>query len=131
MPPPNTDALNKEDLYLLLESYKNSVEMNTVISQQLTSILDALKEGKVDLSTSNTDLKSLLKDAAVNCENVKDKMVSHDKESLASHSKIFNKINLLYVGVGSIVIGLLGVIITLVTKYNQIIHLITTHMGTH
>lgn len=129
--PPNPDALNKEDLYLLLESYKNSVEMNTVISQQLTSILDALKEGKVDLSTSNTDLKSLLKDSAANCENVKDKMVSHDKESLASHSKIFNKINLLYVGVGSIVIGLLGVIITLVAKYNQIIHLITTHMGTH
>ena len=130
MAPPNTDALNKEDLYLLLESYKNSVEMNTVISQQLTSILDALKEGKVDLSTSNTDLKSLLKDAAANCESVKDKMANHDKESLASHSKIFNKINLLYVGVGSIVIGLIGIILTLVTKYNQIIQLITTHMGT-
>ena len=47
--PPNKEALNKDDLYLLLESYKNSVEMNTLISQQLTSISDSLTLSKSDL----------------------------------------------------------------------------------
>jgi hypothetical protein len=123
------EALNKKDLFLLLESYKNSVEMNTLISQQLTTILDALGSNKADLIAFEAALDGKLDKASNDCEKVREVMQTHDKESLKSHSKIFNKINLLYVGIGSIVISLFGLVYMIIIKNSALVHLITTHMG--
>ena len=119
--PPNKEALNKEDLYLLLESYKNSVEMNTLISQQLTSISDALTLSKNDVIVLDESIQKKLDNAVISCGKISDRIVEHEKESIRSHSKIFNKINLLYVGIGSIVLGLIVLVIQVIT--------ITTRVG--
>jgi hypothetical protein len=129
MAEPNKDALNKEDLYLLLESYKNSVEMNTLISQQLTSISDALTLFKDDFVGLDVNIQKKLDNAMSSCGRISDKIEAHEKESIKSHSKIFNKINLLYVGIGSIVLGIIVMAIQLIGKYEQLIHTLTTHMG--
>jgi len=119
--PPNKEALNKEDLYLLLESYKNSVEMNTLISQQLTSISDALTLSKNDVIVLDESIQKKLDNAVISCGKISDRIVEHEKESIRSHSKIFNKINLLYVGIGSIVLGLIVLVTQVIT--------ITTRVG--
>lgn len=117
MAPPNKDALNKEDLFLLLESYKNSVEMNTVISQQLTNILEVLQQNKVDHETICTTVNG-----------VRDKVEAHDKESIKGIGGISNKVNLLYVAFGSIVVTLTYLIIQLVSKSNTL-KAIAAHLG--
>jgi hypothetical protein len=63
------------------------------------------------------------------CGRISDKIEVHEKESIKSHSKIFNKINLLYVGIGSIVLGIIVMMIQLIGKYEQLIHTLTKHMG--
>jgi hypothetical protein len=117
MAPPNKDALNKEDLFLLLESYKNSVEMNTVISQQLTNILEVLQQNKTEHDTICTTVNV-----------VRDKVEAHDKELIKGIGSISNKVNLLYVAFGSIVVTLIGLIILFVSK-SDTLKAIATHLG--
>jgi hypothetical protein len=61
-------------------------------------------------------------------EKVRDKNDSHNTKSVENSGKLFNKINLLYVGVGSIVIALIYMIIQLIDKFEHI-HNIAEKMG--
>ena len=128
MPGSDNERLDKDDLYLLLDSYKNSVEMNTIISQQLTNILDVIQQ-KDSISTDY--LNAIIKLA----DKITDKLDSHNTDSIKnmgiivnSIGKLSNKINLLYVAFGSIVISLIVLIISIINKYD-LIHSIATHLG--
>jgi len=128
MPGPDNERLGKDDLYLLLDSYKNSVEMNTIISQQLTNILDVIQQ-KDSISTDY--LNAIIKLA----DKITDKLDAHNTDSIKnmgiivnSIGKLSNKINLLYVAFGSIVISLIVLIISIINKYD-LIHSIATHLG--
>ena len=124
----NDERLGKDDLYLLLDSYKNSVEMNTIISQQLTNILETIRQKD---SVSSDQLDAIVKI----CDKIKDNLGSHNTDSIKNMSiivnsigKLSNKINLLYVAFGSIVISLIVLIISIINKYD-LIHAIATHLG--
>ena len=128
MPGSDNERLDKDDLYLLLDSYKNSVEMNTIISQQLTNILDVIQQ-KDSISTDY--LNAIIKLA----DKITDKLDAHNTDSIKnmgiivnSIGKLSNKINLLYVAFGSIVISLIVLIISIINKYD-LIHSIATHLG--
>ena len=95
MPPPN-DTLSKDDLFLLLESYKNSVEMNTVISQQLSTILEMIAQCKEDDAKLESNMKEKM-DAIIDLtREIRNKIESQDKVEIKSTSRIANKVNLLY-----------------------------------
>jgi predicted PurR-regulated permease PerM len=122
------DVIQKEDLFLLLESYKNSVEMNTVISQQLRTIHEVLNACKDETSALETNLKELIEKAIDAAEKARDKIDSHNVESIKdigqidrSVGKLTNKIYLLYIGVGSIVLSLFWVIYQLIDKYELLV----------
>jgi len=120
------DKLSKEDLYLLLESYKNSVEMNTVISQQLASIQDILKRIKND--TIESDLKEKITATLDSTEKIKEKIDSHNTKSLLAIGKVTSKVTILYFAIGSIVLSLITLIIVIIEKFDQIKH-IANHLG--
>lgn len=132
---PNNESLSKEDLFLLLESYKNSVEMNTVISQQLTHISDIIKNCKDDSSLRESNIISKIENIVGLVDKLKEKLEGHNTESIKGRAsnltgigKITNKVNLLYVAFGSIVISLILLIATIVLRYDQI-KAIATHLG--
>lgn len=101
---PTEDALSKDDLFLLLESYKNSVEMNTLISQQLSNILDVLKQHQGDRTEIERHVLKDIKDVLDKIEKTRENVEQHTKEAIGDNSKILNRINLLYVAIGSIFI---------------------------
>jgi len=112
------ESLHKEDLFLLLESYKNSVEMNTLISQQLSVILDILRQCKDDSVLMEVNIKDKIIVVEVIIEKIRDKLEGHEKENIKSNGKIINRVNLLYVAIGSMVISLFWVIYQLIDKYS-------------
>jgi len=112
------ESLHKEDLFLLLESYKNSVEMNTLISQQLSVILDILRQCKDDSVLMEVNIKDKIIVVEVIIEKIRDKLEGHEKENIKSSGKIINRVNLLYVAIGSMVISLFWVIYQLIDKYS-------------
>jgi len=114
---PKTDALSKDDLYLLLESYKNSVEMNTLISQQLSSILTVLQVCKTEGQQIEKSVKDKIDVASLMIEKIRDKLEIHEKENIRSNGKIINRVNLLYVAIGSMVLSLFWIIYQLIDKY--------------
>jgi hypothetical protein len=131
----NSDSLSKEDLFLLLESYKNSVEMNTVISQQLTNIIDTMKECKEDSTVIESNLLSKIDNAISIGNKIQEKLELHNTDTIkigasdtTSMGKILNKVNLLYVAFGSIVVALILLVVTIVQRYDQI-KAIANHLG--
>lgn len=122
--------LSKDDLFLLLESYKNSVEMNTVISQQLTTILEILQTVKDQDANLEQNLKDKIDSAIKIVEKMRDKFEAHDKEDIKYFDKILNKLTVLYIGVGSIVLSLCWIIYQLIDKY-ELLHTIAVKLGVH
>ena len=127
MPPPN-EALSKDDLYLLLESYKNSVEMNTLISQQLSTILEMIAQCKDDNATLESILKDKYDDIMDLLKEIRGKIEAHEKESIKNTGKILNRVNLLYVAIGSIVLGLVWMVIKYFDELS-LIHKIADKLG--
>lgn len=112
------DNLSKEDLFLLLESYKNSVEMNTLISQQLSTILEVLQNCKDDNAKAIEDIHKQIKDIMNGINISKEKHNTTRVDDIKTFGKLSNKINLLYVGVGSIVLAVIYMAVNLIDKYN-------------
>jgi len=131
------DALNRADLYLLLDSYKNSVELSTVIMEQLRQIAELQAQFHVEEKESLqkqkeiynclTNIIQILKSHSDNIKSsndrVHDKINSYEKslstfqaEQEGLFGKVGNKINLVYVGLGSLIISLVGIIYLLVEK---------------
>jgi predicted PurR-regulated permease PerM len=120
--------LSKDDLILLLESYKNSVEMNTLISQQLSYILEVLQTIKDNDSNIEQNIKVKIDSAIDLIEKIRDKFEMHEKEGIKQFGKILNRISAIYIALGSIVLSLFWMIYQLVDKYD-ILRKIAEHLG--
>jgi len=133
--------IQKTDLYLLLDSYKNSVEISTVIMEQLRQIADLqnkFNDGGRDSLTKQQDvfrclenIVSLLKKYSDDIESsntrVHSKITDFEKNlsifeatQEGRFGKVGSKINLVYVGLGSLVVSLLGIIYLLIEKLHLI-----------
>jgi hypothetical protein len=129
------DSLQKEDLYLLLESYKNSVEMNTVISQQLRLILEAIAKRKQDTDLTETHLMDKISAAVDVVSKTKESTDAHNVESIKgigniilSLGKLSNKVIVLYFAIGTIVASLFWLTFQLIEKYD-IVRAIALKLG--
>ena len=121
------DSLQKEDLYLLLESYKNSVEMNTVISQQLRLILEAIAKRKQDTDLTETHIIDKINAAADTAVKTKEATDSHNVEFIKGIGSIIlglgrlsNKVIVLYFAIGTIVASLFWLTFQLIEKYDLV-----------
>jgi uncharacterized protein Yka (UPF0111/DUF47 family) len=138
------DNLTKDDLVLLMESYRNMITMHQTILDQSTKTIEKLdgiairqdsistKQGNICGSLTKItdrldDCASSLKDANTNIDKMEDKITdklyTHEKKSIEDHGKITNKIYLGWIGMGTIIIGMIGLIIT-ITKVINHVHVI-------
>lgn len=128
------DKLTRDDLVLLMESYRNMITMHQAILDQTTKTIERMdtiatkqdslfsKQGQIchslesitsglegvntNLSNCNTNIKTL-------DDSVSKQINEFDKRAIDNQGKLVNKIHLGWIGMGTIILGLIGLIMTL------------------
>lgn len=117
------DKLTRDDLVLLMESYRNMITMHQTILDQSSKTIEKMdvivnkqdtlfsKQGQI--CNSLDKITGSLDTAARNLNDVAKNANNHEKKTIEEHGKITNKIYLGWIGMGTIIIGLIGLIIAL------------------
>jgi uncharacterized coiled-coil protein SlyX len=148
--PDEFNHLSKEDLYLLMESYRNMIQMHSTLaeqhktiidlqneiiskqekislkqvssSDQLTRVTDKLEECSANLIKTNENVQAssskIDKSISTEIGYVRDKMGRHQVDLTKQNASVINRI---YISIGlmaTIIIGLIGIMIGLLDKYN-------------
>jgi Mg2+ and Co2+ transporter CorA len=133
--------LSREDLVLLMDSYRNMIQMNSTILEQQKTILDLqhkLLDRHEEVSKRQTEVCDNLRDVADNLNNfvnqanktnetlqgslkdISSQITTLDKavddsllETIKQSSELKNRIYVSLIGMGTIVLGLIGLFITI------------------
>lgn len=121
------DNLTKDDLMLLMESYRNMITMHKTILDQSSKTIEKLdtitnkqdlistKQGTVCNSLHNITQKL---DGVVGGNSItQQKLDNHHEKSVETHGKLANKIHLGWIGMGTIIIGILGLVIAILSHW--------------
>jgi hypothetical protein len=121
-------GLGRDDLYLLLESYRNSIELNTTllerqelinegqgrilaqvvaICETQAKVLERLNGLPADLHTA---IDALCGATAARCEGLGEQLREHAAETFKEHQGHRLRIYGAYVGMGTIILGLIGLL---------------------
>lgn len=137
------DQLSKNDLYILMESYKNNIQLNTTLLEQQKQLMimntAAIEKQKELCSTLDKFIENLtncskkLEDNHVKIvelidnksADIQTKIITHDATNSVEHSKISNK---LYVALGGMVLIILAVIELSITYSSKFTDLLA-HIG--
>lgn len=131
---PEKDQLSKQDLFILMDSYKNNIQLNTTLLEQQKQMLilhdkiiekqketcdmiDGLvqKIGKCSETISNNQLTLSTNQTALSTD-----LASFSSKLSGEHSSIISKIQMTYIGFGTIVVGIITLVITFIEKYRPI-----------
>jgi len=117
------DKLTRDDLVLLMESYRNMITMHQTILDQSEKTIE--KMGLIatkqdDLYSKQNSVCGTLNKVSSNLDDTTKSLseaakaaVRHEKDVMAQHNRIETKIHLGWIGMGTIIIGLIGLIIAL------------------
>lgn len=139
--------LTKNDLNLLMESYKNMFLMHQTILDQQTQMAETLQKivDKQSKSCNEMEkisytlkdcvdvLKENQKDFRENITNVNDKIANHNATSIDGHGKIKNSVYIAMVGSATIILTLLGMGWKLYADHQAITEILHTvqHIATN
>jgi len=116
--------LTRDDLILLMDSYRNHFAMNQTLLSQLTKLVDQqthmIKKCDIIISKQSQTCSGLekatleLKDSNSKIDGMQNKIVervdNHNLSSVKDHNSLKNKIYLGWIGMGTIILSLLGLI---------------------
>lgn len=137
------DQLSKNDLYILMESYKNNIQLNTTLLEQqkqlmimntaaiekqkeLCSTLDKFIENLTNCSKKLEDNHIKIVDLIDNkTSDIGTKIITMESNNSIEHSKITNKLYVALGGMVLIVIAVINLAFTYADKFNDIIK----HLG--
>ena len=139
---PQQDQLSKNDLVILMDSYKNNIQLNTTLLEQqkqmlqlhsnviekqnetinmLDNLIQKLGKCSETIGNNQTSLSSSLNQISnVLTTSLND--ICHNLS--ADHQKIISKFNLTYVGFGSLIIAIIGMVIAFLEKMHPILNVI-------
>lgn len=104
-------SLTKDDLVILMESYRNMITMHQTILDQSAKTVD-----KLDIIATKLDgLFSKQSNMCNSLSSIKEtvnKIESHEIESIKNDGKIMNRIYLGWIGMGTIIMGIISTVIT-------------------
>jgi len=137
------DQLSKNDLYILMESYKNNIQLNTTLLEQQKQLMimntAAIEKQKEFCSTLDKFIENLtncskkLEDNHIKIVDLIDnktsdigtKIITMESNNSIEHSKITNKLYVALGGMVLIVIAVINLAFTYADKFNDIIK----HLG--
>lgn len=129
------NPVDKDDIFLLLDSYKNNIELSTTLLEQQKKLLEQQAEilkhqNKICENTDET-LKRF-DQCTINSVNLQknfsDSITSIKVENAESHNRLKYSIWALSGAMVTIVISLMGLIVAIMDKY-KIITLIANKLG--
>jgi hypothetical protein len=105
------DNLTKDDLVLLMESYRNMITLHQTILDQSGKTIEKIddmltKQDKIYGRQKSTC--DILNRCADNLEKTCTNIQTHTLESVKDHGKIINKIHVGWIGMASIILSLVG-----------------------
>lgn len=117
------DNLTKDDLMLLMESYRNMITMHkTILDQTSKTIekLDHITDKQDAISTKQGTVCNSLHNITEKLDGVvggnsatQQKLDNHHEKSIEAHGKLANKIHLGWIGMGTIILGLIGLCVAI------------------
>ena len=143
------DQLSKNDLYILMESYKNNIQLNTTLLEQQKQLMvmnneaiekqkelcDTLDKFIGHLTTCSQRLednhnkvvtliesKSAFLDAKVG--SVSTQLTNMCSTNSVEHAKLTNRVYVGWAGMATIILAVLSLAITYADKFNYILKLI-------
>jgi len=143
------DELSKQDLFILMDSYKNNIQLNTTILEQQRQILimnDNFIEKQKDLCDSVDNLVDRLSECSkilIDNHVVLNSSITHMETSIRTtletmvnklliesntncakltldHSKLSNKIYIAMGGMVTIILSIIGLMITFLNKFHSL-----------
>ena len=124
------ENLTKDDLVLLMESYRNMITMHQTILDQSSKTIEKLdgvmsKQDNILSKQTKTcgSIDNIIEklNNLVNANtNIATKVDGHLLKSIEDHGILGNKIHLGWIGMGTIILSLIGLILTLI-HYHKII----------
>jgi len=122
-----SDQLTRDDLVLLMESYRNMITMHQTILDQTSKTIERMdniaskqdslffKQGNIcnelQKITGNLDIVNKNNENLnLKSTSIEKQLNDHEKITLNDHNKIINKIHLGWIGMGTIIISLLTLI---------------------
>ena len=116
-------TLDKQDLFLLMEAYRNNFETATTLLEQQKNLMDQFQQIISEQKATRESLVDVVKNLDV-CAQAMDKYhlqlktgtIEIKNEVLGELTKVKHKVNLVYVGIGAIIIPLTGFVIATVDK---------------
>lgn len=132
---PGSGELSRDDLFLLMEAYRNNIELSTTLLQQQNVIIEQLKrttDQQEKICTSINGVASKLDTCTDELrktyqETILERTKGQAKSS-KEHGSIIHRVNLVYVGIGTLLIPLVAFLIEAFDKL-ELIHKIAKHLG--
>jgi flagellar biosynthesis regulator FlaF len=146
--------LSKQDLYILMESYKNNIQLNTTLLEQQKQILslhDASMEKQKELCKSIDDLVEKLghcskvisdsqsklnenqvklsNDLSAVSTNVTNTINNVSNKTSLDFAKLYNYMYVAFFGMGGLILSIIGMAISYADKYKSLIDLLNKHIG--
>lgn len=135
MPGDDKGALDRDDLFLLLESYRNSITLNTTLLEQQKKLLE--KQGEIInrqglLFDRIDEVLNGMSNHAKRSTHIEQALEVNQIENEAGftklYSKLANKIYVGWIGMGVIIISLIGLFTSWLHNCN-LIKEIAKHLG--
>lgn len=118
--PPKKESFDsgftREDLFLLLELYRNNIEINTTLLEKTNSILEKHKETAESIQEFMKATLDIMKKINETRENNEKLQREHIHIMEKQHSNIKQHLYLLYIGLGAVLVPIIGKIIQGVWK---------------
>ena len=128
---PENKELSRDDLFLLMQSYKNTVESNTVLLEQQKKLLEqhnVIIEKQKDV----TDVLNKVLEKFGTVGDMKGEVLEQLNERHLScvqdHGSIKQRMIFIYAGIGVVTVSLVGLVITVFNKM-ELIEKIAKHLG--
>jgi hypothetical protein len=135
----NSDKIGRDDLFLLMESYKNTIELNTtllerqeIISRHQTDLLESIAEVCGNQNTILAELKTIpgaVRNAVADVAHLvretndihksefrtlREQGAAFRKEDIKEHASFNNRLYVAMSGMAAIIVSLIAIIIKLV-----------------
>ena len=137
-------SMSKEDLFFLLESYENTIRLNTTLLEQQNKLLDQHGELLKQQNDINANLKVVLNNFSDYSKDISElhaKVVEGlsaininqaecRKECSTEHGGLTIRAYVGWVGMAAIIISLITLLISTFDKFS-LIHDIAKHLGVH
>lgn len=142
-----SEELSKNDLFILMESYKNNIQLNTTLLEQQKQMMvmngtsiEKQEElyTKVDeligkiTSCSNTisdNNSKLMTSLTVLSASITTQTDQNFNKLSKEHDKLSFKLYIAFIGMTGIILSIIGLAINFADKYHSLSDLLKTHIG--